>query len=199
VTASGLHSCVRVVCYLGPRSSRRLDTEVDSTMKDEAKSQLKKILGDYDEKLAEVERVDAANRAAHAAFPGRFVTLKREIIQPAVQEMADMLNEGGHQASVREQEESSTTVDGIKSAAVALRIVPKPFARRSAETSPICIEITFSANRADRKVAVSSTNTMANHGGNVGKRGEYDIDAVTAEVVSAHVIQTLSEAFGRRG
>jgi len=37
---------------------------------------------------------------------------------------------------------------------------------------------------------------MVNHGGNVGKRGEYEIAAMTADVVTAHVIQTLSEAFG---
>jgi hypothetical protein len=164
-------------------------------VKDEAKNQLKKIIGDYDDKLAEAERVDAANRAAHAAFPGRFVTLKAETIQPAIQEIADILNERGHKASVREQEESSSTEGGVKSAAISLRIVPKPFAQRPAETNPITIEITFSANRTERKVAVSSTNTMLNQGGSVGKRGEYEIDGLTADVVASHIIQTLSEAF----
>ena len=38
-------------------------------MKDEAKTQLAKILGDYDAKLAETARVDAETRAANAAFP----------------------------------------------------------------------------------------------------------------------------------
>jgi hypothetical protein len=165
-------------------------------MKDEAKRRLTKIIGDYDDKLAEAERVDRANRAAHAAFPGRFLTLKTEIIQPAIKEIAEMLSERGHEASVREPEESSSAAGSVKSAAISLRIVPKPFAHKSAETNPIFIEITFSANRSERKVAVSSTNTMINHGGTVGKRGEYDIEAVTAEVVTMHVIQTLSEAFG---
>jgi hypothetical protein len=164
-------------------------------VKDEAKSQLKKIIGDYDDKLAQAERVDAANRAAHAAFPGRFVTLKAETIQPAIQEIADILNERGHKASVREQEESSSTEGGVKSAAISLRIVPKPFAHKPAETNPIAIEITFSANRTERKVAVSSTNTMLNQGGSVGKRGEYEIDGLTADVVASHIIQTLNEAF----
>jgi hypothetical protein len=165
-------------------------------MKDEAKSQLKKIIGDYDEKLAQVERVDAANRAAQAAFPGRFATLRTETIQPAIQEIADLLNERGHAASVREQEDSSSAVGGVKSAAVSLRVVPKPFAHKSAENNPVVIEVTFSANRSERKVAVSSTNTMMSHAGTVGKRGEYEIDAVTADVVTTHVIQTLTEAFG---
>jgi hypothetical protein len=165
-------------------------------MKDEAKSQLKKIVGDYDEKLAEAERVDAARRAALAAFPGRFVTLKKETIRPAIQEIADMLNERGHEASVGEQEESSSTAGGVKSAAVWLRIVPKPFAHKSAETNPITIEIAFSANRSERKVTVASTNTMIGHSGSVGKCGEYEIDALTADVVVSHVIQTLNEAFG---
>lgn len=165
-------------------------------MKDEAKSQLQKIVGDYDKKLAESEREAAAKRAASAAFPGRFAALKTEIIQPAMQELADILNERGHEASVREQEESSSTVGGVKSAAIWLRVVPKPFAHKSAETHPITVEIAFSANRSERKVTVASTNTMIGHSGTVGKCGEYEIDAVTADVVASHVIQTLGEAFG---
>jgi len=155
-----------------------------------------KIIGDYDEKLAEAERVNAAKRAAHAAFPGRFVTVKAEVIRPALEEIADMLKERGHDASVREWEDSSNAEGGIKSAAVSLRVVPKPFVQRAAETNPIAIEVTFSANRAERKVAVSSSNSMISQGGKVGKRGEYEIDAVTADVVTSHVIQTLQDAFG---
>jgi len=155
-----------------------------------------KIIGDYDEKLAEAERVNAAKRAAHAAFPGRFVTVRTEIIRPALEEIAAMLNERGHVSSVREWEDSSNAEGGIKSAAVSLRVVPRPFVPKAAETNPIAIEVTFSANRAERKVAVSSTNSMINQGGKVGKRGEYEIDAVTADAVTSHVIQTLQEAFG---
>jgi hypothetical protein len=166
-------------------------------MKDDAKSQLKKIIGDYDEKLAEVERVDKAKREAHAAFPARFVTLKTETIQPAIQEIADMLNERGHEASVRDQEESSSAGGGVKSAAVSLRVVPKPFAHKSTETNPVTIEIMFSANRTERKITVSSTNTMTSHGGSVGKRGQYEIDGVTPDVVASHVIETLNDAFVR--
>jgi hypothetical protein len=164
-------------------------------MNDDAKSQLKKILGDYDAKLIEAERVEAAKRAAHAAFPERFLAFKTGTIRPALQEVADMLNERGHEATVREQEESSSTVGGVKSAAVSLRIVPKPFARRTTEPNPIGIEVTFSANRSERKVTVSSANTMTGHGGSIGKRGEYEIDSLTDDVVAKHVIETLNEAF----
>jgi hypothetical protein len=166
-------------------------------MKDEAKTQLTKILGDYDAKLAEAERVDAANRAAHASFPERFATFKTATLRPALQEIADMLNASGHEAAVREQDESSSAAGGVKAAAISVRIVPKPFAHKSTEPSSSAIEITFSANRIERKITVSSTNTLMSHGGSVGKRGEYEIDAVTADVVTNHVIQTLTEAFGR--
>ena len=37
---------------------------------------------------------------------------------------------------------------------------------------------------------------MTGHGGSVGKRGEYDIDAMTIDVVESHTIQALKEAFG---
>jgi len=165
-------------------------------MKDEAKSQLKQIIGDYDTKLAEVERADAAKRAADAAFPERFVTFKTKTIRPALEEIVEMLNERGHEASVREQEESSSAAGGVKSAAISLRIVPRPHAHKSTEPNSVNIEITFSANRSERKVSVSSINTITGHGGSVGKRGEYDLEAVTADVVANHVIQTLKEAFG---
>jgi hypothetical protein len=166
-------------------------------MKEEARIQLEKIVSDYDKKLAEAERIDTERRAAHEAFPGRFVTLRAKTIQPAIQEIADMLNERGHKATVREQDESSSTEGGIKSAGVSLCIIPKPFANKSTKTNAVAIEITFSANRNERKVAVSSTDTMLGNGGTVGKRGDYEIDAVTADVVASHVIQALNEAFGR--
>jgi hypothetical protein len=168
-------------------------------MKDEAKSQLEKIIADYDAKLIEAERVEAAKRAAHAAFPERFLSLKAKTIRPALEEIAGMLKERGHDASVNEQEESSSAAGGVKSAAVALRVVPKPFAQKTTETNPAAIEITFLANRSERKVTVSSTNTMSGQTGSIGKRGEYEVDAMTADVVTTHVIQALSEAFaGRR-
>ena len=168
-------------------------------MNNESKVLLEKIIGDYDAKLAEAERVDAANRAAHAAFPGRFAELRTKLIQPALQEIAGMLNTRGHETTVREQDESSTASGGVKSAAITLRVVPRPFAGRATEANSITVEVTFSANRNARKVTVSSTNTMIGHGGNVGKRGEYEIDAVTTDVVAGHVIQTLGEAFGNGG
>ena len=105
-------------------------------MKNEAKSQLTKILGEYDAKLAEAERVDAAKRAADAAFPERFVAFKTEIIRPALEEVAEMLNNRGHEASIREQEESSSTAGGVKLASVSLRLVPKPFAHKSSDPNP---------------------------------------------------------------
>jgi hypothetical protein len=118
-------------------------------------------------------------------------------VRPTLQEIAELLNERGHAASVHEQEESSGAVGGVKSAAISLRVVPKPFANKSTETNPVTIEVVFSANRTDRRVTVSSTNTMLSHGGSVGKRGEHEIEAMTPDVVANHVIQTLNEAFTR--
>jgi hypothetical protein len=164
-------------------------------MKDEAKSHLTKIIGDYEAKLTETERVATANRAADASFPDRFLTFRTEVIRPALEEIVSMLNAAGHDATVREQEESSSTVGGVKAAAVSLRVVPKPFAHKPTETGSVSIEVMFSANRAERKVIVSSTNTMVSHGGSVGKRGAYELEAMTADVVATHVIQTLGDAF----
>jgi hypothetical protein len=163
-------------------------------MKTDTKSQLTRILGTYDDRVASDERKLAAKRAADAAFPGLFATLRAETIRPAMQEFVDVLLTHGHEAAAREQEESSTTTGGVMLAGITLRVTPKPFAFKSADASRSFIEVTFSANRNDRKVTVSSTNTIVNSGGNVGKRAEYDIEATTADVVAEHLLRTLQEA-----
>lgn len=164
-------------------------------MKHETKAQLDAILATYDEKLAELERRNAAVRAAQAAFPDRFSTLKVEVIHPVLRQFIDVLGVHGHAATAREQEESSSNSGGITLAAISLRIVPKPFANKSLEKNNNFVEVTFSANRNERKITVSSTNTIINSGGSRGKRAEYEVEAITAEVVSGHVMQTLQEAF----
>ena len=164
-------------------------------MKDEAKRQLTRILGAYDERLLETDRLEAANRAAKAAFPQRFSTLTIETIRPVLQELADVLNGSGHEAATHEQEESSSTSEGVKSAAISLRVIPKPFAQRPTDTKKSFIEITFAANRRERKIVISSTNTIVNSGGSVGKRGEYEIEMLTADIIVNHVLETLEEAF----
>jgi len=164
-------------------------------MKDEAKKRLKQILGAYDDKLAEIERRDADLRAAKAAFPERFAALKKDILLPVLEELAKELNASGHEATAHEQEESSTTAGGVASAAIWLRVVPKPFVQRKTESKESFIQIAFSANRNERKIVVSSTTTIINAGGTVGKRGEYDIEALTADVVVDHVLQALEKAF----
>jgi hypothetical protein len=164
-------------------------------MKDDAKTQLDRILAVYDEKLAEVERVAAATRAAQEEFPARFATLRTGTIRPALEELAKVLSARGHTAAVREQERSSSTAGGVTLAAVSLRVIPKPFSHQSPEKRDSFIEITFAANESERKVGVSSTNTMINFGGSVGKRGEYELAALTGDVVVGHVIQMLQDAF----
>jgi len=163
-------------------------------MKSEAKNQLEEILGKYDARLLEEERAVAAMRAAEAAFPARFATLSAETLRPALQELVDLLSAHGHVAMLIEREESSTTVGGFAHAAISLRINPKPFAHKSPETNKTFIEVTFSANRRERKVTVSSTSTTINSSGAVGKRGEYQIEAMSRDTVAEEVIRTLQEA-----
>ena len=166
-------------------------------MKDEAKKQLKQILTAYDERLAETERAETAHHAAQAAFPGQFAALKTQTILPALRELAQILTSSGHESTEREQEESSSTAGGVTSAAISFRVVPKPFAQRPADKNRSYIEITFAANRTERKIIVSSTSTIVSSGGSVGKRGAYELDALTADVVVSHVLKALEETFVR--
>ncbi len=139
-------------------------------------------------------RADAANRAAQTAFPERYAALRRDTIRPIMQEFAEVCNERGHEATVRDTEESTTTEGGVLLAAITLRIVPKVLSSKAAATNKSYVEISFSANRGEQKIGVSSTNTMINSAGNVGKRGEYTLDMVTADVIETHMLQTLREA-----
>lgn len=168
-------------------------------MKDDVKQKLQGLLTAYGDRLAQAERRAAAIKEAQAAFPERFAAAKEKIIRPALTEFVEELNREGHDATIRELDEGHR--DGaFASASIALRVVPKPFAKKatSAEASSSCIEIIFSANRSERKVVVSSNNTVLNSGGSRGKRGDYDVDAVTEEVVVEQVFNSLQEAFAER-
>jgi hypothetical protein len=164
-------------------------------MKDEAKKRLKRILSAYDEKLAETERLEAASRAAKAAFPERFSALKKEMLLPVLGELAELLTASGHEATATEQEESSSSASGVASAAISLRVTPKSVTQKAADTKKGFIEVTFSANRRERNIVVSSTTTIINSGASIGKRGEYEIEILTADIVVDHVLQTLEKAF----
>ena len=125
----------------------------------------------------------------------RFAALKKDLVMPVLLEVAEVLKGKGHDATVQEQEESSSTAGGVTSAAIGLRVVPRPFAQKATDAKRSFVEVTFSANRSERKIVVSSTTTIMNSSGSVGKRGEYEIDAVTGDVVVDHVLLALEKAF----
>src|SRR5258708_6557094 len=102
-------------------------------MMDDAKKQLAQILGAYDDKLAETVRAEAASRAAHAAFPERFVALVKDTIRPTFQEFAELMNSHGHQVVVREQEAESAVKGGATYTTISLHIVPKAYVSKSAD------------------------------------------------------------------
>jgi hypothetical protein len=163
-------------------------------MNEDARAKLNKLLAAYDEKLVLAARIEAAKRAAAVAFPERFATLRSDTIRPTIQEFATVLNDCGHEVTVREFEESTSSEAGVTSATIAVRIVPKALVERIDIAKRSFVELSFSANRNERKILVSSNNTIINSSGSVGKRAEYEIDAVTAGVVEGHVLDALGEA-----
>ncbi len=163
-------------------------------MNDDARKKLTTILATYDEKIAEAARVNAANLAAAAAFPERYAALRSNTIRPAVQEFADLLNGRGHEVTVSELEESTSSEAAVTSATISLRIIPKAFAHKGVATPKSFVELLFSANRHERKITVSSTNTIINSAGSVGKRAQYEIAEVTSQVIEGHVLHVLGEA-----
>jgi hypothetical protein len=166
-------------------------------MKKDALDELRQLLNSYGDRLSESERRAAAHKEAHEMFPARFLELKAKTIQPVLTEFVDELQKEGHYASVRDLEEGHR--DGaFASASITLRIVPKPYASKASEAGGSSIETVFSANRAEQKVVVSCNNTVFATGGSRGKRCEYDLATVTADVVAEQVLLTLKEAFGAK-
>ncbi|MGH7440614.1 MAG: hypothetical protein ACRENE_33400, partial [Polyangiaceae bacterium] len=140
------------------------------------------------------DRLDTAKRAAEAEFPGRFAALRAQTIRPALQEFVDVLSAHCYESAIGEQDESSTTTGGVSLAAISLHVIPRSSSARTTEASKTFVDVTFSANRNERKVIVSSTNTMMHSNGAIGKRGEYELESLTAEVVAKHVLETLQDA-----
>ena len=167
-------------------------------MKDEAKKQLKRILAVYDERLAETERVEAERRAAKEAFPVRFAALKKDTILPILEEFAEAYSPDKYwltTAKATEQDESSSTAGVTSDRRSGCASFPSCSGRRRRIRRRASSRFRSRPNfLSERKVVVSSTNTLINSGGGVGKRGEYELETLTGDVVVGHVMQTLEEA-----
>ena len=162
-------------------------------MEHEPKNELKSILATYRARLVDGQEREAKIKAARVAFVEAFRKLKAERIAPVLEEFVAALNEGGHQASVIDQQEASDRNGQFTPASIALRVVPARLGEASTQASGSTrVEVTFSANQHTMKVLVSSSN---NSNGSIGKRGDYDLAELTTQFVESNVLKTMREAF----
>jgi hypothetical protein len=162
-------------------------------MDPEVKSELHGMLAAYAALVVESHEREAKTKAAQTAFVDAFRQLKVEKIRPILDEFVVDLLQGGHQATVVDQQEASDRNGQFTPSSIALRVVPARMAGATAASSTLArVEVTFSGNSQTRKVLVSSSN---NANGSIGRRGDYELEDVTPEFVQNNVLNTIRAAF----
>jgi hypothetical protein len=162
-------------------------------MNSQAENELSTILAGYKVRVLDSQEREANIKAARAEFVETFRALKKDRIGPILEEFVARLKDGGHQATVLDQQEASDGNGRFTPASISLRVLPARVADSAlAPSASARIEITFAANAQTIKVLVSSTN---NGSGTTGRRGDYELSEMTVEFVEANVLTTIREGF----
>jgi hypothetical protein len=147
-------------------------------------------------------RVEAARREAERRmierriFLAEFSERMRTVIRPTMEQVGDLLTSRGHEFEITEEEESVEANGKTANAAITLRIYP--YAERPAHTQlGGCPHLAIRANSPRNTIYVHESIMMPGSGGHAGTAGEYELDAVTADMVEQHILSVLVRTLGR--
>ena len=161
-------------------------------MKDETKNKLRGIFDAYDKKQSEAGKEQAKIKTEKKLFLENFAKKVQDVIQPALDELAEAIESRGHGCEISTQKALQDTQGRTQSAQIRMLIFPN--SRRSQyggtheESS-----ISFIADSQEEKVWIH-TSMMLGRGGSAT---EYLLENITKEIVESEVVHLLAECFGK--
>jgi hypothetical protein len=163
-------------------------------MRKEIKSQLDSLMDSYDKKVSDKKTRQEKIQSAEEEFAAEFVSLRAQIILPVMEEIRAHLQSRGHKVRIAEQD-ASVDHDGKTSPArITMEFLPVGVERRlSTDSVPA---VSFMASKSKKQILVHECTMLPGRGGQAGKRGEYEIKDIDAEIVEREIIGVLKEVFG---
>ncbi len=159
-------------------------------MKEETKSKLNALMDEYDEKLKKKKKTQEEIELEENAFIDEFYRLRRKVMRPIIDEIGDYIKEHGHDYKVKEEkliDDYSTKKD----AKITMMVFPSGIDRSAYTVS----NISFTANKKEKDIYVSSKVIERNKSGTAEDRGVYNTNQINGDLVEKEIFNFLKAIF----
>jgi len=162
-------------------------------MLEQNQKELDGLMSKYQGDLSGLQQKRTEVQEAQAAFMAEFKRLKKEVIWPTLVDIGNYLNKFGHDYHIEEHDEYTDATAHFSPSSLTFNIYPATLDRASYQ--PDCTPyISFGANRYAGKIGIMVSTMMPGKGGVIGSHGEYDLSAITKELVENEVTAVLKNS-----
>ena len=153
------------------------------------RSELKKLLDDFEMKQREQNRQRDDRRIALEQFLTGYAEKTQSVIKPGFEEFSAELGERGHPCTI-DVDKPTDPADSVSAAKITLTIFPAGATLAHGNPS-----LSYKASPNQRKIT-SSRSTITTSGGIVaGVVGEFGLDELTRDVVEQHLLDLATTIF----
>ena len=165
-------------------------------MEDQTKNKLKEIFDKHDAKKLAAKKAEEKIKTEKDTFLEDFTRAISNTIRPSLEEIAATLEARGHGCKISVNKETETQHDGLHNAQIRMVIYPNVHnGRRGPDHEQP--SISFIAIPSAKTIMVHGSTIMPGQGGRAGKRGDYQFDKITPEIVETETVNLLNECFNK--
>lgn len=161
-------------------------------MNAEEKSHLDAIMRSFEQKLAKSNDARIQRQSEEDAGYAEFKRVQKDVIRPAMEDMANELKARGHESQISEVGDERSKRDVRITMTITIAGVP------SAISSPEhTVSVSFSRT-GSTTVSIQATTPIKSRSGLAGQRGNYAASEITTGMVQKKIIEVLEEVFSPR-
>lgn len=161
-------------------------------MNAEDKARLDAIMSSFEQKLAKSKDARSQRQSEEDAGYAEFKRVQRDVIRPAMEDMANELKARGHDSQIsevgdeRSQRDVRITMTFTIGGASATAFSPEN-----------TVSVSFSRT-GSTTVTIQATTSIKNRSGLAGQRGNYAASDITTDMVQKKILEVLQEVFTPR-
>ena len=161
---------------------------------------LDSLLNQYDEQLNRVEKEEKKEKSDRETFTEQFLTLCDQTIKPVFERLKSKVEKRGHKVQIETREPSwdsrkKVPIEPSISFDVELKRKSDNDRYYGTRDKP---HISFICNASKRIVSSYESTIGLGHGGHGGGRGEFNIEAVTADLVEKNFMDWFDSLISGR-
>lgn len=161
-------------------------------MNAEDKLRLDAIMNSFEQKLAKSKDARTQRQSEEDAGYAEFKRVQRDVIRPAMEDMANEFKARGHESQISEVGDERSQRD--VRITMTLTIGGVPSTTFSPENT---VSVSFSRT-GSTTVSIQATTTVKNRSGLAVQRGNYAACEITTDMVQKKILEVLQEVFNPR-